>query len=69
MTAFNADRNVTIEIDNSQRVALLACVTHCIDLPNFADADDLALLRELRGMLAAIPTTPDANDCIHNFTL
>ena len=71
MTAFNADLNVTIEMNNAQRVALLACVTACLDTPDFVgdDANDLAELVALRDMLAAIPTMPDANDCIHNFTL
>ena len=66
---FNPDKNVTVEMSNRQRCDLLACVTFCLDTPNFADADDLAELAALRDMLAAIPDTPDANDCIHNFTL
>lgn len=65
---FDPDKNVTIEINNAQRCALLACVTVCIDTPNFADGDDLENLRELRDMLAAIPDFDYANDLIHNFT-
>lgn len=65
---FNPDKNVTVEMSNRQRCDLLACVTFCLEIPNFADVDDLNELSLLRDMLANIPDADDANDVIHNFT-